>query len=93
MTILQWHSGSCLVLITRLITVVQALLFSITCLARAAEHLPLTTLELTTIAFIFAMLASSCFWRHKAQNVRKAEVLKTEVTIAQILQEVSQSLQ
>ena len=72
----------------RLIAVAQALAFGITCMARAVQHRAITTLELTTLAYIPAMLATSCFWKNKVQDVSKAEVLKTKTRISQIVEEV-----
>ena len=73
----------------RLITVVQVLMFSITCIARAIQHLAITTLELTTLAFVFSMIATSIMWKSKPQDIRTPLTLYTEVPIAEILKMVS----
>jgi hypothetical protein len=76
----------------RLITVVQVLIFSITsitCIARAVQHLAIATLELTTLAFVFSMIVTSVMWKSKPQDVGAPVILYTEVTIAEILKRVS----
>jgi hypothetical protein len=49
----------------------------------------LTTLELTTLAFIYSMLATSICWRHKPLDVSYPITLETDITIAEILMKVS----
>lgn len=53
------------------------------------QRMALTTLELTTLAFIFMMLATSVCWRHKPLDVSYPIVLETEITIAEIVKKVS----
>lgn len=77
---------------SRLITILQAVLFAISSIARLASHLAITTLELTTLAFIFVMLATSYVWRDKPQDVTRGVMLKSEHTVAEILQEVRKLL-
>ncbi|MCJ1455871.1 hypothetical protein MMC28_006228 [Mycoblastus sanguinarius] len=74
--------------LARLITVVQALIFATTSFGRLAAHLAITTLELTTLAFIFAMLATSFFWRDKPQDVTRGVVLESQCTLRKITIEV-----
>ncbi len=76
----------------RFIAVTQVLIFSISCIARAIQHLAITTLELTTLGFIFAMLVISYFWRHKPQDIGRPIILKTDTTIAEILLNVSRPI-
>ncbi|KAG8525571.1 uncharacterized protein KY384_009215 [Bacidia gigantensis] len=77
--------------LARIITVLQALIFAITAIGRVASGLSITTLELTTLAFIFAMLATSCFWRHKPQDVTTGIVLKTGITSREVLNALEES--
>src|SRR5256885_8314531 len=86
---LKWHSRNCTDHFIRIITVVQVLWFSVNCIGRLIQRMELTTLELTTLAFIFSMLATSVCWRHKPSDVGYPIVLKTETTIAEILKKVS----
>ena len=75
-------------IVPRLITIINALIFAITSFARLSSHLAITTLELTTLAFIFVMLATSFFWRHKPQDVNRGVVLESKHTLKEIVQEV-----
>ncbi len=76
----------------RFITICQVLIFSTTCVARALKRPTITTLELTTLAFVFAMVGTSIFWRHKPQDVISPIILKTDTTIAEILKKVSKHI-
>ena len=73
----------------RVLTVIQVLWFSINCIGRLAQRMALTTLELTTLAFIYSMLATSVCWRHKPLDVSYPITLETDITIAEILTKVS----
>ncbi|KAL8681343.1 MAG: hypothetical protein Q9186_002552 [Xanthomendoza sp. 1 TL-2023] len=52
----------------RLLTAVQILVFLTKSIVRASRHLSITSLEVTTFAFIFAMLLASWFWKDKPQD-------------------------
>lgn len=69
----------------RNITIFQVIWFSVNSIARAVQHLPLTTLELTTLAFIPCMIASSFCWYHKPSSIGRATMLKCETPLAKIL--------
>lgn len=56
-------------------------------MARVVQKLEITTLELTTLGFIFCMLAASYCWRHKPCDVQRPITLKTDTRIADILVE------
>ena len=50
--------------LSRLITVWQALWFSVTEIVRFAKGLPMSTLELTALSYVFVMLATQvCWWK------------------------------
>lgn len=70
----------------RLITVVQAGGFAVITLGRLASRLPITTLELTTLAFLFITLVFSLFWRHKPQDVATSIILEASLTQNQLHQ-------
>jgi hypothetical protein len=76
----------------RFITVCQVLIFSTTCIARAAQNLSVTTFELTTFGFVFVMLGTSLCWWRKPMDIGRPIILKTDTTIAEILHEVSKSI-
>lgn len=55
---------------TKGLACLQALWLLIQCLARGIQQLPLTTLELTTVAYVFfTIITYACLW-HKPLNVR-----------------------
>ncbi|MCJ1315190.1 hypothetical protein MMC15_000506 [Xylographa vitiligo] len=69
----------------RLITTVQFTWFFIQCLARWAQQLAISTLEITTFATILATLNTLYFWYHKPLDVGTPIVLETDSRIANIL--------
>ncbi|KAI9668798.1 MAG: hypothetical protein M1831_000867 [Alyxoria varia] len=71
--------------VLRAITVLQSLWFSFNVCIRAAQSLPISTLELTTSAFIVCTAATSFCWRHKPADVRSSDVVHSDVGIAEIL--------
>ncbi|KAL8873051.1 MAG: hypothetical protein Q9174_001421 [Haloplaca sp. 1 TL-2023] len=71
--------------LARLLTVAQIIVFLVKCIVRASQHLAITSLELTTLAFIFAMMLASWFWRRKPQDINKPITLKCTATIADIV--------
>src|SRR5277367_4287484 len=68
----------------RFITVCQVLVFFMTCIARAVQHLTITTFELTTVAFVFAMLGTSICWWYKPKDVGRPIILRTDISTAEI---------
>ncbi|KAF2202405.1 hypothetical protein GQ43DRAFT_455123 [Delitschia confertaspora ATCC 74209] len=73
--------------LTRILTVSQILWFSASVLARPFQGLAITTLEVTTIAFIFSSLFTSFCWRDKPMDVKSAVVIELETPLADILRE------
>ena len=71
----------------RVITLTQMTWFSVQCIARAVQQLPMSTFELSTIAFIFCSLNMFFFWFHKPLDVEVPITLRTETRIADILVE------
>ena len=71
----------------RAITLVQIAWFTIQCIARMIQHLPISTFELSTLAFIFCSLNMFFFWYHKPLDVEAPIVLRTETRIENILLE------
>ena len=69
----------------RAITLIQIAWFSVQCIARAIQHLPLSTFELSTLAFVFCSLNMFFFWYHKPLDVEAPIILRTETRIADIL--------
>ncbi|KAL9048986.1 MAG: hypothetical protein Q9206_005749 [Seirophora lacunosa] len=71
--------------LARLLTVGQILVFLIKAIVRASRHLHITSLEVTTLAFIFAMILASWFWKDKPQDINVPIILKSKVTISDVL--------
>ncbi|KAF9445781.1 hypothetical protein P691DRAFT_709747, partial [Macrolepiota fuliginosa MF-IS2] len=58
--------------LTKLIVVLQTTWFMLQCLARWVAHLPVTKLEVVTLAFTFLNILTYYFWWYKPQNMRVA---------------------
>ncbi|KAF2801918.1 uncharacterized protein BDZ99DRAFT_469220 [Mytilinidion resinicola] len=69
----------------RFIMVLQTLWFLANFFGRIALGLAITTIELTTVAFIYASLPMVFLWRHKPAEVGVAEVLVTDASMTEIL--------
>ncbi|KIM21010.1 hypothetical protein M408DRAFT_81169, partial [Serendipita vermifera MAFF 305830] len=68
--------------LTKLIVLVQTLWFVIQCIARGMHRLPLTELEVVTLAYTTLNLFIYIFWWDKAQNVEcPIRVYKAEMAI------------
>ncbi|EED18926.1 hypothetical protein TSTA_126340 [Talaromyces stipitatus ATCC 10500] len=69
---------------TSFLAIIQAMWFFINCIGRVAQHIFLTTLELTTLTFILIFLFTSYYWYHKPKDVTRAIVLTTHTPITAI---------
>lgn len=67
------------------LTLLQTGWFVLQCLGRAIQHLPLTTLELTTFSFVFCTYASYYQWSNKPLDVESPTILRTDKSTAEIL--------
>jgi hypothetical protein len=76
----------------RLLTIVQIVWFSVQCIGRAAQHLAVTTLELSTLAFIFCAINTLYFWTHKPLDVAKPISLECKTALSEILKEAGKNL-
>ena len=56
-----------------------------TTIARAAQQLPITPIELFTVTFIVPTAATQFFWSKKPQNVEAAVILSADWEIGQLL--------
>jgi hypothetical protein len=59
----------------KLLALLQTSWLIIQCIARGANHLPLSTLEITTIAYVTCMLFSYVFWWNKPYGVAVAKMV------------------
>jgi hypothetical protein len=69
----------------RFITVCQMLWFSVNCFSRLAQHLAITTMELTTLGFILCTLGTYFFWAQKPMDVGSPIFLQPTATLREIL--------
>ena len=63
-------------ILLRIITLGQVLWFLINVTGRWAQHLVVTTAELTTVSFILCSLGTSFFWWHKPADARIGKVIE-----------------
>jgi len=75
--------------LVRAITVLQTFWFVVNCIGRASQQLALTALELTTLGFIVCSAGTVICWAQKPSDVRQAEVLVANVTMAEIVLKAS----
>ncbi|KAJ7727085.1 hypothetical protein B0H16DRAFT_1697845 [Mycena metata] len=70
------------------VAIAQGLWFVTQCLARASQHLPLTELEVATLAFAVLSVVIRLLWLHKPLDVQQPIVVaKSEVDIDQLQEE------
>ncbi|KAL9106809.1 MAG: hypothetical protein Q9227_008231 [Pyrenula ochraceoflavens] len=81
-TIMDKNKAEALV---RLLTIGQTVWFLINCVARAIQGLALSTLELSTLAFISSALGTVFTWLHKPMDVETPITLTLDVPMADIL--------
>ncbi|KAK3345851.1 hypothetical protein B0T25DRAFT_265036 [Lasiosphaeria hispida] len=66
-------------------TCVQTTWLVVHCICRAVQHLPVTTLELTTVSFVICNLATYFEWSQKPLDVYTPTILTTAASINEIL--------
>ncbi|KAI4195820.1 MAG: hypothetical protein LQ350_006966 [Teloschistes chrysophthalmus] len=74
----------------RAIILCQTSWFLVTVIGRWAQHLVVTTAELTTVSFIFCSTVTEIFWWHKPADVVMAEIIEIDVEISEILTSAGQ---
>lgn len=77
---------------SRFVAVFQATWFIVNLIARAIQHLPVTTIEVTTVSFVVILFGTAWCWKEKPSDVETTLRLKTSVPIDQILSEVRISI-
>ncbi len=75
----------------RAITLCQITWFVINTVGRWAQHLVVTTAELTTVSFGLCTLMNSFCWWHKPADAILAEVIESDITINDILKAEGQA--
>ncbi|KAF7904417.1 hypothetical protein EAF00_001751 [Botryotinia globosa] len=66
------------------ITILQTTRFMVNFLTRLIEHLPVTGLEITTVAFILCALGTSVCWWYEPADVTTPIIIPSQFTIAEI---------
>ena len=69
----------------KLLACFQTAWFVIQVIGRAIQHLPITTLELTTLSFVICTLAMYYQWANKPLDVESPTIINIEATTAEIL--------
>ncbi|KAF2013069.1 hypothetical protein BU24DRAFT_425632 [Aaosphaeria arxii CBS 175.79] len=64
----------------------QSAWFTINCLARFAQGLPITTLELTVLAFFVPALGIVFFWKDKPSDIHTTRTLRLSSTVEELRQ-------
>jgi len=75
--------------LVRFITVCQILWFSLNSIARVVQHLDLTTMELSTLAFIICTLGTYVLWASKPMDVENPIILTPNTRIRDMLTRAS----
>jgi len=70
--------------LVRLFSLAQILWFLVSCIARACQHLPVTTLELTTIGFIATTVGITIAWYQKPADVKTRQIIELNVSVAEL---------
>lgn len=60
----------------KIVAMIQVFGFTFQCIARAIQRLPLTTLEISTLAYVPCALSIQCFWWKKPCDVGEATFLR-----------------
>ncbi|KAL9593882.1 MAG: hypothetical protein Q9219_007333 [cf. Caloplaca sp. 3 TL-2023] len=68
----------------RVITLLQIASFLMSTVARWAQHLFITTAELTTISFIACSILTASYWWHKPCDVLSPEIIEIDVSIEEL---------
>ncbi|MCJ1281079.1 hypothetical protein MMC26_000397 [Xylographa opegraphella] len=71
--------------IAKLFTIVQTGWFILQCLARLLQHISITTLELSTIAFVVCTIGTNIMWWAKPKDVFVPIVVKIDRTLEGLL--------
>jgi hypothetical protein len=70
--------------VIRFLTLCQTMWFLVNCIARQIEGIALTTIELSTLAFILSAAGSFFCWFHKPMDVETPEYVDLAISIAEV---------
>lgn len=71
--------------LSRVITCAQIVWFLLQAFGRTADSLDITTLEISTVAFVFCTLGTYFFWLYKPLDINTPTVLESKSNMADIL--------
>ena len=71
--------------VAKLFTIIQTSWFILQCLARLKQHLSITTLELSIIAFVVCTIGTNIMWFAKSKDVLVPVVLNINYTLENLL--------
>ena len=71
--------------VAKLLTIVQTSWFILQCLARLKQQIGITTLELSTIAFVVCTIGTNIMWWPKPKDVFVPIVLEIDCTLEELL--------
>lgn len=71
--------------VVKLVTILQAGWFNLQCLARVYQRISITTLELSTVAFVVCTIATNIMWWSKPKDVFVPIVLTIDCTLESLL--------
>ena len=69
----------------RLITLAQTLWFIVNMIFRAVQRLTITTLELSSAAFVIMSVATTICWLRKPADVQHPDIITMKVSLAEVL--------
>lgn len=75
------------------LTCLQSIWFIIQFLGRAAQRLPITTLELSVLGFVICTLAMYVQWANKPLDVESSTILHMQKTMAEVLCDAGEEAQ
>jgi hypothetical protein len=70
--------------LVRVFSTAQILWFLVSCIARACQHLTITTIELTTIGFIATTIGTTIFWFHKPADVETRQIIEIDASVSEL---------
>ncbi|KAJ9607828.1 hypothetical protein H2200_007907 [Cladophialophora chaetospira] len=67
--------------IVKALALMQIIWFALGILGRGIQPLPITTLELSTVAIVFCSILTYAFWWHKPRDIQRPFVLNLKTTV------------
>jgi hypothetical protein len=71
--------------LTRTITIIQTLWFTAEVFGRITQGLFITTIEVTTLSFVFMMICCSICWWHKPMDISRPMIVYVDIDLSTVL--------